>query len=289
MHAVSRFRDGDARSGAIPRLVKPFDEVRRQERRVGGGCDDIRHLRTLRVNVIHPRQNPGERTREALYAVGDDREAEGGKARRVAIGVDDEARALRPQTLDGVRDDRTPADLEERLVAAAHPPCEAAGEENSDTLLHELFADLAETAFAFDLAYTALCKKEPFMLSRRGLLAAAIFLAATSTAFAAEKPFSEAAFAAAQGSGKPIIVHVYAPWCPTCRAQEPILQKLEADPKFAGAETFRVDFDGQKDAVKALKARNQSTIIVFKGAKEVGRSVGETDEKAISALLDKAL
>ncbi|WP_424362477.1 thioredoxin family protein [Methylocystis parvus] len=127
------------------------------------------------------------------------------------------------------------------------------------------------------------------MLSRRGLLAAAIFLAATSTAFAAEKPFSEAAFAAAQGSGKPIIVHVYAPWCPTCRAQEPILQKLEADPKFAGAETFRVDFDGQKDAVKALKARNQSTIIVFKGAKEVGRSVGETDEKAISALLDKAL
>lgn len=127
------------------------------------------------------------------------------------------------------------------------------------------------------------------MLSRRGLLAATAFLAATSVAFAAEKPFSEAAFAAAQGAGKPVIIHVYAPWCPTCRAQEPILRKLEADPKFAGAETFRVDFDGQKDAVKALKARNQSTIIVFKGAKEVGRSVGETDEKAISALLDKAL
>jgi thioredoxin 1 len=132
-------------------------------------------------------------------------------------------------------------------------------------------------------------KKEPFMLSRRGVLAAALILAAAPAAFASEKPFSAAAFAAAQAAGKPIIIHVYAPWCPTCRAQEPILQKLESEPKFSGAETFRVDFDGQKDAVKALNARNQSTIIVFKGAKEMGRSVGETNEKAISALLDKAL
>ncbi|WP_442753603.1 thioredoxin family protein [Methylocystis sp. JAN1] len=127
------------------------------------------------------------------------------------------------------------------------------------------------------------------MLSRRGLFAAAALLATMSAAVAAEKPFSEAAFTAAQAAGKSIVVHVFAPWCPTCRAQEPILQRLEADPKFTRAEAFRVDFDGQKDAVKALKARNQSTIIVFKGAKEVGRSVGETDEKAISALLDKAL
>jgi len=127
------------------------------------------------------------------------------------------------------------------------------------------------------------------MLSRRALLAAAAFLAAISPALAGEQPFSKAAFAAAQAAGKGVIVHVYAPWCPTCRAQEPIVHQLEADPKFANVETFRVDFDGQKDAVKALKARNQSTIIVFKGDREVGRSVGDTDEKSISALLDKAL
>lgn len=127
------------------------------------------------------------------------------------------------------------------------------------------------------------------MLSRRALLPALAFFASLTAAIAAEKPFSQEAFAAAQGAGKPIIVHVYAPWCPTCRAQEPILHKLEADPKFAPAEAFRVDFDGQKDAVRALKATSQSTIIVFKGEKEVGRSVGETNPKAIGALLDKAL
>lgn len=127
------------------------------------------------------------------------------------------------------------------------------------------------------------------MFSRRGLIAALAFFAALPGAIAAEQPFSQEAFAAAQAAGKSIVVHVYAPWCPTCRAQEPILQKLEADPKFSRVEAFRVDFDGQKDAVKALKARSQSTIIVFKGAKEVGRSVGETDEKVITDLVAKAI
>ena len=127
------------------------------------------------------------------------------------------------------------------------------------------------------------------MLSRRGLLASFAFVASLGAAVAAEQPFTQDAFAAAQGAGKSIIVHVFAPWCPTCRAQEPIVQKLEADPKFASVATFRVDFDSQKDALKTLKANRQSTIIVYKGANEVGRSVGETNSKAISDLLGKAL
>ena len=60
-------------------------------------------------------------------------------------------------------------------------------------------------------------------------------------------------------------------------------------PKFASVATFRVDFDSQKDALKTLKANRQSTIIVYKGQKEVGRSVGETNSKAIGDLLGKAL
>jgi thioredoxin 1 len=33
----------------------------------------------------------------------------------------------------------------------------------------------------------------------------------------------------------------------------------------------------------------QSTLIAFKGDKEEGRSVGDTDRKSIAALLDKSL
>jgi len=41
--------------------------------------------------------------------------------------------------------------------------------------------------------------------------------------------------------------------------------------------------------VKQFKAQVQSTLIVYRGRNEVARSVGETDEGRIRALLDKAL
>lgn len=128
------------------------------------------------------------------------------------------------------------------------------------------------------------------MITRRILFIALALLAVPQIVAAAQtEAFSKEAFSAAQKAGKSVIVHVYAPWCPTCRAQEPIVRRVEADPKFADVAMFRVDFDSQKDAVRELKATTQSTIIVFKGGKEVDRLVGETDAAAIGALLAKAL
>ncbi len=102
-------------------------------------------------------------------------------------------------------------------------------------------------------------------------------------------PFSEDAFKAAQASGSPILVEIHADWCPTCKAQGPILDKLTAEPKFKNLKIFRVDFDAMKPVVKKFGAQMQSTLIVFKGASEQGRSVGDTKEASIAALLDKSL
>jgi thioredoxin 1 len=102
-------------------------------------------------------------------------------------------------------------------------------------------------------------------------------------------PFTEEAFKAAQASGSPILVEIHADWCPTCKAQNPILEKLTADPKFKNLKIFRVDFDAMKPVVKRFGAQMQSTLIVFKGASEQGRSVGDTREASIAALLDKSL
>ena len=102
-------------------------------------------------------------------------------------------------------------------------------------------------------------------------------------------PFSAEAFKAAQASGSSILVEIHADWCPTCKAQNPILNKLTADPKFKDLKIFRVDFDAMKPAVKQFGAQMQSTLIVFKGATEQGRSVGDTREASIAALLDKSL
>jgi thioredoxin 1 len=129
------------------------------------------------------------------------------------------------------------------------------------------------------------------MTTRRILLAAfavAPMLFGTQ-AIAAEMTYTPAAFEAAQKAGKPILVHIAAPWCTTCAAQKPILAKLEADPKFKDLQVFDVDFDSRKDVVKQFRATMQSTLITYKGEKETGRSAGETRPAAISSLLDKAI
>lgn len=119
------------------------------------------------------------------------------------------------------------------------------------------------------------------VLALAGLLSPA--LAATPV------PFSAEAFKAAQVAGSPILVEIHADWCPTCKAQGPILDKLTSDPKFKEMKIFRVDFDTMKPIVKQLGAQMQSTLIVFKGSAEKGRSVGDTRQSSIAALLDKSL
>ncbi len=130
------------------------------------------------------------------------------------------------------------------------------------------------------------------MLSRRVVLIGALAPIAVGfgPALAADpQPFDEQAFAEAQTAGKPILIWVHATWCPTCKAQRPILSDLTARPEFKDLAYFIVDFDDEKDVVRRFGARHQSTLIVFKGSTEMGRSVGDTHRASIEALLDKAL
>jgi thioredoxin 1 len=109
------------------------------------------------------------------------------------------------------------------------------------------------------------------------------------TVLASEEAFTQTAFDRLQQQGAPILVSIHADWCPTCRAQAPIVKKLLEQEEFKPIHALRVDFDQQKDIVKVFKAVKQSTLIVFKGGKEVDRSLGVTSEQAIEAQLRKAL
>lgn len=129
------------------------------------------------------------------------------------------------------------------------------------------------------------------MLMHRRFAAVMIaVMMATPAAFATEpQGFSSEAFKQAQAAGKPILIDVTASWCPTCKAQAPIIEELATRKKFESFVILEVDFDDQKDIVRELGARSQSTLIVFKGSIEVDRSVGETNPDAIEALMSKAL
>jgi len=131
------------------------------------------------------------------------------------------------------------------------------------------------------------------MLNRRQLLGTIVLSAALSlgpiAAAAERQPFDQAAFEAAQAAGKPILVEVSAPWCPTCKAQAPILARLRSEARFKDLLSFNIDFDSQKDLLRKFNVQTQSTLIVFKGKQETGRSTGVTDAAAIEALLAKSI
>jgi len=131
------------------------------------------------------------------------------------------------------------------------------------------------------------------MLNRRQMLQAltvSLGLAPLSIAWAMDrKAFDQAEFEAAQRAGKPILVEVWASWCPICKAQAPILSRLKSETRFKELVAFGIDFDAQKNLLKTFNVQKQSTLIVFKGKQEVGRSTGETNAAAIEALLDKTI
>lgn len=136
--------------------------------------------------------------------------------------------------------------------------------------------------------------RHPNLISERimkSLLRSILLLAflAAGAAVADPLPFTQPAFDKLQHEGKPILVDVHANWCPTCRAQAPVIESLLKQKDFQGIAPLRVDFDSQKDVVHAFHVSGQSTLIVFKGGKEVGRSMGDTSRDGIEGLLRKAL
>lgn len=101
--------------------------------------------------------------------------------------------------------------------------------------------------------------------------------------------FTQTGFNSLQKEGKSILVEVHAPWCPTCRAQAPIVNEIINKKEYQSITVLRVDFDGQKDILKLLNVSRQSTLIAFKGSIEVARSIGDTSPLSIENLLQKTL
>ncbi|HEY2623329.1 MAG TPA: thioredoxin family protein [Dyella sp.] len=120
-------------------------------------------------------------------------------------------------------------------------------------------------------------------------LAGALCLMLASSAFAGEVPFNQVQYDKAVAAGKPVVVYLHADWCPTCRAQQPIVDKLSAEPRLKDVTIFVADFDKETALEKALKVNQQSTFVVFKQGHEVTRSTGQTQENAIRATLEQAL
>jgi len=102
------------------------------------------------------------------------------------------------------------------------------------------------------------------------------------------QPYSAAALTQAQKADKPVALHFHADWCPTCRAQEKVLQDLKSE---AGLDltVLVANYDTEKELKRRFNVRAQSTLVVLHGNKETYRVVGDTSPGGIRGALKSAL
>ncbi len=125
---------------------------------------------------------------------------------------------------------------------------------------------------------------------------AALALASLAASFAAgplsAMPFGEynaGSFVKLLSSGQPIVVHVHADWCPVCRAQIPIIDKVLAGNAYKNVRAVRVNFDREKQFLTDYRVVRQSTILIFKGGKEIARLSYDADPARIEQTLERAI
>lgn len=103
------------------------------------------------------------------------------------------------------------------------------------------------------------------------------------------KPFSQQEFDQLTKAGKSVVLDISAPWCPTCKEQKPIIDGLMKQPAYKDVTLMTIDFDSAKPTLKKFKVVMQSTLVAFKGEKEVGRSVGDTTPAGLEGLVKKTV
>jgi thioredoxin 1 len=127
------------------------------------------------------------------------------------------------------------------------------------------------------------------MKSLAALVCSVTMIVIATVASAAEAPFNQAQFDSMRTAGKPVAVVFHADWCPTCRAQAPLLKDLLQTPALKSLTLFVADYDTETTLRQSFRVTQQSTIVVFKDGKEIARSTGDTQRDSLAALLRRAV
>jgi thiol-disulfide isomerase/thioredoxin len=100
--------------------------------------------------------------------------------------------------------------------------------------------------------------------------------------------FDKAVFDQLQTQGKPVLIDVYASWCPTCERQQWTLKRYFEENPNTDLTVMVVDFDDDKQWVSYFKAPRQSTLALYQNNERIWFSVAETRKRYIFEGLNKA-
>ena len=122
-----------------------------------------------------------------------------------------------------------------------------------------------------------------------------LFFFFTSNVYSMEKEttFNKELFDKAQSQGKIVIVSSWIKYCTSCASQMKVLNTAKkngelSDIKFDNIEYFAFDVT-DKNISNFFNVQYQTTLLIFKGKKEVYRSIGETSEKLIYEALKASI
>ena len=122
-----------------------------------------------------------------------------------------------------------------------------------------------------------------------------LFFFFTSNVYSMEKEttFNKELFEKAQSQGKVVVVSSWIKYCTSCASQMKVLNTAKkngelSDIKFDNIEYFAFDVT-DKNISNFFNVQYQTTLLIFKGNKEVYRSIGETSEKLIYEALKASI
>ena len=100
--------------------------------------------------------------------------------------------------------------------------------------------------------------------------------------------YDASAFESAQRSGHVILLQFLEDGCPRCGEQEKILSKRFWGVNRKDLEGFQVDLARNAALARQWRVTAPSTLVLLRGAREVGRSTGVIIESELDAFLRKA-
>lgn len=84
-------------------------------------------------------------------------------------------------------------------------------------------------------------------------------------------------------SDKPVLIDFWATWCPPCRMLAPIIEEIANEHN--EIKVGKVNVDEESELAEQFDVENIPTVILIKGGKIVGKSVGYKPKSDIEAML----